>query len=99
MFRTSRPEPTRSIDAHSLVIAIAGATLFAGCRSAQFDPDDPAAIAAIDSIVQSMMAGAREVNAAQVLSGAAPDVSFITGDIMLSGLETLQARFDETYAG
>jgi len=82
-----------------VVVGIAGAALFAGCQSAQFDPDDPAAIAAIDSIVQSMMAGAREVNAAQVLGGAAPDVSFITGDIMLSGLETLRARFDETYAG
>ena len=82
-----------------VVVGIAGAALFAGCQSAQFDPDDPAAIAAIDSIVQSMIAGAREVNAAQVLSGAAPDVSFITGDIMLNGLETLRARFDETYAG
>lgn len=82
-----------------VVVAIAGAALCAGCQPAQFDPDDPAAIAAIDSIVQSMMAGAREVNAAQVLSGAAPDITFITGDIMLAGLETLRARFDETYAG
>jgi uncharacterized protein (TIGR02246 family) len=82
-----------------VVVGIAGAALFAGCQSAQFDPDDPAAIAAIDSIVQSVMAGARNVDAAQVLSAAAPDVTFITGDIMLSGLETLRARFDETYAG
>jgi len=84
-----------------MAVAIAGAALLAGCQPAQFDPDDPddpAAIATIDSIVQSMMAGAREVNAGQVLSGAAPDVTFITGDILLSGLETLQARFEETYA-
>ena len=44
----------------SMMVAIAGATLLAGCQSARFNPDDPAAIAAIDSIVQSMMAGARE---------------------------------------
>lgn len=81
------------------VLAISGAVLLAGCQTTQFDPDDPAAIAAIDSVVQSMMAGARAVNAAQVLSGAAPDVTFITGDVMLTGLETLRARFDETYAG
>jgi uncharacterized protein (TIGR02246 family) len=82
-----------------VVAAITGAALFAGCQPAQFDPDDPAAIATIDSIVQSMMAGARDVNAAQVLSGAAPDITFITGDIMLTGLENLQPRFEETYAG
>lgn len=81
------------------VLAIPAAALLAGCQSGRFDPNDPAAVAAIDSIVQSMMAGAREVNAAQVLSGAAPDITFITGDIMLAGLETLRARFDETYAG
>jgi len=81
------------------VVAIAGGVLLAGCQPARFNPEDPAAIAAIDSIVQSMMAGARNVDAAQVLSAAAPDVTFITGDIMLSGLDTLRARFDETYAG
>jgi uncharacterized protein (TIGR02246 family) len=82
-----------------VVVAIAGAVLLSGCQSARFDPDDPVAVAAIDSIVQSMMAGAREANAAQVLSAAAPDVTFLTGDVMLTGLETLQARFAETYAG
>jgi uncharacterized protein (TIGR02246 family) len=82
-----------------VITAIAGAALLASCQPAQFDPDDPVATAAIDSIVQSMMAGARNVDAAQVLSGAAPDVTLITGDMMLTGLETLRARFDETYAG
>lgn len=82
-----------------VVVAIAGAVLLSGCQSTRFDPDDPVAIAAIDSIVQSMMAGARGVNADQVLSAAAPDVTFITGDVMLTGLETLRARFEETYAG
>jgi uncharacterized protein (TIGR02246 family) len=78
---------------------MAGAALFAGCQSAHFDPDDPAAIAAIDSMAQSMMAGARNVNVAQVLGEAAPDVTFITGDLMLTGRETLQASFARTYEG
>jgi uncharacterized protein (TIGR02246 family) len=30
---------------------------------------------------------------------AAGDVTFITGDVMLSGLETLRAAFQETYGG
>lgn len=81
------------------IIGMAGAVLLASCTPAQFDPQDPVAIAAIDSIVQSMMAGSRDVNAAQVLGAAAPDATFITGDLMLTGLETLRARFDETYAG
>jgi len=81
------------------VVAIAGGVLLAGCQPARFNPEDPAAIAAIDSIVQSMVAGALDVNAAQVLSAAAPDVTFITGDLMLTGRETLQASFARTYEG
>lgn len=82
-----------------IIAAIAGSAVLAGCQSRSFDPQDPVAIGAIDSIVQAMMAGAREVNADQVLSAAATDATFITGDVMLSGLETLRAGFAETYAG
>jgi uncharacterized protein (TIGR02246 family) len=81
------------------IVAVIGTVVLAGCQSSQFDPDDPAAIAAIDSTVQSMMAGARAVDVDRVLSGAAPDVTFITGDVMLTGLETLRASFEDTYAG
>lgn len=81
------------------MVAVGGAALLVACQPASFDPDDPAAVAAIDSVVQSMMAGARDVDASRVLSAAAPDITFITGDMMLTGLETLQLRFDETYAG
>jgi uncharacterized protein (TIGR02246 family) len=81
------------------IIALAGAALLASCQSTQFDPDDPTVVATIDSIVQAAMTGAANANADQVLSMAAPDVTFITGDLMLSGLETLRARFEETYAG
>jgi len=83
----------------SMMVAIAGVMLLAGCQSARFNPDDPTAIAAIDSIVRSMMAGAREANAEQVLAGAAPDVTFITGDVMLTGIGALRKSFEETYAG
>jgi len=82
-----------------IIAAIAGSVMLSACESREFDPQDPTAVATIDSIVQSMMDGARAADVAQVLSGAAPDVTFITGDVMLSGLETLRARFTETYAG
>ena len=45
------------------------------------------------------MDGSRAVDADRVLGAAAPDVSFITGDVMLTGLEALDASFTETYAG
>jgi len=78
--------------------AIAGAMLLAACQPS-FDPEDPTAIATIDSIVLRAMEGAANVDADQVLAMTAEDVTFITGDVMLSGLETLRARFKETYGG
>ncbi len=81
-----------------VVVTIAGAMLLAACQP-RFDPADPAAIATLDSIVEHAMAGAAAVDADQVLSMAAGDVTFITGDVMLSGLETLRAAFQETYGG
>lgn len=83
----------------SLAIAtVASLALVAGCQSPSFDAQDPAAISAIDSIVQGMMDGARAVDADRVLGATAPDVSFITGDVMLTGLESLDASFTNTYA-
>ena len=78
--------------------AISGAMLLAACQPS-FDPEDPTAIAAIDSIVRRAMEGAAHVDADQVLAMAAEDVTFITSDVMLSGLETLRALFKETYGG
>jgi len=83
----------------TLLIAIAGAALIAGCRPPRFDPEDPAVVAAIDSIVQSMVEGSSNVDADRVLAAAGDDLTFITGEVLLSGLEPIRARFRETYAG
>ena len=89
---------------HALT-ALAGAALLAACapqaQQTEFDPDDPQVIAAIDSIVGVSLEGVRTVDVDKVLSMASTtgDFTFITGDLMLSGLETLREDFEETYAG
>lgn len=75
----------------------------AGCKPAPgpFNPDDPAVIAAIDSVVQGMMDGAAAADADQVLAVAEGkgELTFITGDVLLSGLEPIRERFRQTYRG
>ena len=85
-----------------MLAAIAGAALLSACsQSADFDPNDPAVIAAIDSIVAEAMEGSRNVDADRVLAMAEGEgeLTFITGDVMLSGLETIRSAFRDTYAG
>jgi uncharacterized protein (TIGR02246 family) len=78
---------------------VAGAFL-AGCQAkTTFNPDDPAVVAAIESQLKTAMEGAAAVDAAKVLSIAAEDLTFVTGDVMLSGLDTVRARFEDTYSG
>lgn len=72
-----------------------------GCSAAPtFDPDDPRIVAEIESHLQSAMAGAAAADADRVLAsaGGQGDLTFITGDVMLSGLETVRAQFEDTYA-
>jgi len=84
---------------HSLALAVVAATLLAGCQArATFDPEDPAVVAALESELKTAMEGAASVDAAKVLSIAADDMTFITGDVMLSGLDTIRARFEDTYS-
>lgn len=65
-----------------------------------FDPDDADIAATIDSIVREAMLGARDVDADRVLAMAeGGELSFITGDIMLFGLERIRETFRETYSG
>jgi uncharacterized protein (TIGR02246 family) len=83
-----------------LVPALAVSLAAAACRPAPIDPNDPVITAAIDSIVQSTMTAAAHVDADGVLAMAeGGDLTFITGDVLLSGLDTIRARFKETYAG
>jgi uncharacterized protein (TIGR02246 family) len=67
---------------------------------ASFDPDDPEILAAIDSVLQSTMAGATTADVDQVLAAAEGEgeLTFITGEVMLSGIESIRARFEDTYA-
>ena len=81
---------------------IAGAVLLVSCsQPADFDPDDPAAIAAIDSIIQVALDGSRDVDADRVLAMAEGEgeFTFITGDLMFTGLETIREDTEDTYAG
>jgi len=69
------------------------------CGAPRFNPDDPAVAATIDSIVQTAMEGAAAVDADKVLSMAegTGELTFITGDILLTGLEPIRTQFRKTY--
>lgn len=84
-----------------MLLLSASAVLLASCQPAEFDPQDPAVAAAIDSIVHMTMEGAAEADADRVLAMAEgqEDLTFITGDIMLQGLDTIREIFRDTYAG
>jgi uncharacterized protein (TIGR02246 family) len=82
-----------------LLLAIAGAALLGGCRSTEFDPEDPVVVAQIDSIMQSLMEGAAQVDADRVLASASEDFTFLTGEVMLHGREPIRALFRDTFAG
>ncbi len=82
------------------VSAIAGAVLFVGCQATPtFNPEDPAVVAAIESRLQAVMDGAAKADTEQVVSVLADDATFITEDVMLSGLGDIRARFADTYSG
>jgi uncharacterized protein (TIGR02246 family) len=82
---------------------LSAVTWLAACAppATEFDPDDPDVLAAIDSIVRVSLEGVRTVDADKVLSMAAgtDDFTFITGDLMLEGLDGLREIFEETYSG
>ena len=65
------------------------------------DPNDPAITAVIDSLLAIVMDGAARVDADRVLepAGGSGELTFVTGDVVLSGLETIRERFRETYSG
>lgn len=74
----------------------------AGCRdssAASFNPDDPAAVAAIDSVMQTAIAGARSANADQALKIAEgpAEFTFVSGDVMLAGHARIRDTFAKTY--
>lgn len=87
-----------------LPVILAGAVLLASCNQTQpvdFDPEDPAATAAIDALLEVMLEGSRNADVDRVLASVTEsgEFTFITGDLALTGLETIREDFADTYAG
>ena len=85
---------------HRRVSLIACAAVLTGCQP-RFDPQDQAITAALDSIMEAVMEGAAQVDADRVLAMAEGEgeMTFITGDVMLAGLDVIRTSFKNTYAG
>jgi uncharacterized protein (TIGR02246 family) len=87
------------------IIAVAGCLAFlSGCApqsSPDFDPNDPVAVAAIDSLMAIAIEGAANVDAVRVLEpmGGGEDFTLVTGDVILTGLESVRESFTDTYDG
>jgi uncharacterized protein (TIGR02246 family) len=90
---------------HAVVVMASCLLGLAGCKSAPapapFNPDDPVALAVIDSMLKVTMEGAATVDADKVLAMAEGqgELTFITGDVLLTGLEPIRERFRQTYSG
>lgn len=82
---------------------LAGAVVLSGCKApaAAVDAKDPAITAIIDSLLVVAMDGAATVNADRVLepAGGTGELTLITGDVVLTGIDSIRARFKETYSG
>lgn len=89
----------------TMVIAALGFAAFLPACSPQsstsFDPQDPEVIAVIDSIMDATMESASRVDPEGVLDFAQGGEDFIllTGDVMLTDLETVEEAFSDTYSG
>ena len=81
----------------------ASVLVLAACQAkpAPFNPEDPAAIAQIDSVMQPAIDAARSANADKVLAMAdgPGEFTFISGDVMLTGVPKIRESFRDTYAG
>ena len=84
--------------AGALTLALAGCG--AQSENAAFNPTDPVELAAIDSVMQATIEGARTANADLVLKPAEgpAEFTFITGDVMLSDVNLLREKFRASYA-
>ena len=84
----------------TLQAVTAGAEVLASCSAQPVDlyPEDPEAIAAIDALLDVTVEGTRNVDADQVLAMVSRDgeFTFINGDLMLTGLETIREDFEDT---
>jgi len=90
-----------------LAALITSAFVLTSCASPEpvaapvsFDPEDPAVVATLDSIVALVRAGADAVNADQTLGPANPEPSlvFMAGDVLIVGKDEVLKVFRDTYA-
>jgi len=86
------------------IAAVAGVvSCLSACapQSQSFDPDDPAVIAIIDSIMQDAVQASRDVDAVWVMEsmGTGENFTLVTGDVMLRGSEVVESAFADTYEG
>lgn len=84
--------------------AAALVALFSACApqpSQTFDPQDPQVLAVIDSMMAGTMEAAARVDADAVLAGAGggDEFTLVTGNVMLTGIQTVRDAFADTYEG
>lgn len=85
-----------------IFVTLAGAAFLVACQQpVEFDPDDPETLAAIEDVLVETMEGARNVDADRVLAAAEGEgeLTLITGDVMLAGVDYIRETFRETYSG
>jgi uncharacterized protein (TIGR02246 family) len=87
------------IFAISLAGLLALLTACAPQSSGSFDPDDPEVVAIIDSLMAITIQASRAVDPVRVLEpmGGGEDFTVVTGNVILSGLESVQEAFTDTY--
>jgi uncharacterized protein (TIGR02246 family) len=80
--------------------AVVSVVLLAGCQARPtFDPGEPAVKAEVEARLQAAIDGAAKADAEQVAAEFADDATFVTGDVMLSGLGDIRTSFADTYSG
>ena len=84
----------------SAPISVAVIAALAACapRPAAVDPNDPVITAVIDSLLRQALDGAQKVDADRVAAVAADSLTFVTGDVILAGLQPIRERFRQTYS-
>jgi len=83
---------------------VSGAIAAGGCKApveAAVDPRDPAITAIIDSLLRVSLDGAARVDADRVLepAGGTGEVTFLAGNVMVTGIEQIRNTFRATYGG
>lgn len=70
-------------------------------QSQSFDPNDPAVLAVIDSLMQVTVEASRRVDPVGVMAamGTGEDFTLVTGDVMLRGSDAVAAAMADTYSG